>query len=592
MRTSRLPSRIYRVDLSSETVTSEVVPDRWIRHYLGGKGLGARYLYAELDAGTDPCGPENRLCLMRGPFSGQLPGETRYVAITKSPLTGLFVDSYSGGSFADAFVGALADHLGLVIEGRAAEPVVLSLEDGQPSVHKADELWGLDIAALDDAVDAPVAGIGPAGEHEVAFATIATDGGDHHAGRGGTGAVMGSKRLKAIIANGDPPNDPAIESASAAYLDRFEADHRGRWHEASGTVETLDAADVAGVLPTRGWRDGSFEGAAGIGVEAMRRVAASREAVDADIPGDFDIDGVMARGGLGIALGANLGIDDVDDVVELGRICDTLGVDIIEAGNAVAWTILASEAGILDSEMAFGDPSAAASLIEDIATRETPVAATLADGLDRATTAFGGDDLVPTVKSMSAATYDARPVPSMALSFATSDRGACHRRARPVFDELFDADGWDDADRVDAVIEEQNRRSVLWCLIVDDITAPAFEEDLGASLFAAIDVDMDTETLATIGERVWTLTRLFNIREGTTAAEDSLPAAFQQPLGDGPRAGASIDPAAFESLLDRYYRERRWGPEGRPTQSLVADMGLETVLDTATPLAEKPTQDT
>ncbi|MFW6152789.1 MAG: aldehyde ferredoxin oxidoreductase N-terminal domain-containing protein, partial [Halobacteriota archaeon] len=223
-----LPDTVLRVDLTEGRVTTEAVPPSWRRDFIGGKGLGARYLYEEVVPEIDPLDPENVLCLFRGPFSGYLPGETRYVAITKSPLTGLFVDSYSGGSFADAFVGALGEHAGLLIEGRAPGSVAIIVEDATATITDAEDRWGLDVRELDASFDGAVAGIGPAGESSVRYATIATDGGDHHAGRGGTGAVMGVKRLKAVVARGTPPERADLEAVRDRYASRFEATPEGR----------------------------------------------------------------------------------------------------------------------------------------------------------------------------------------------------------------------------------------------------------------------------------------------------------------------------------------------------------------------------
>ncbi len=574
------PTRLLRVNLSDASVQSEPIPSAWRRAYLGGKGLGARYLYEELEPGVDPLGAENVLCLFRGPLSGHLPGETRIAAITKSPLTGIFVDSYTGGSFAEHFVAALGKHIGILIEGRAGTPVELYLEGGELSIESANEHWGLDTVELSNAIDeGEVACIGPAGEEHVHYATIATDGGDHHAGRGGTGAVMGAKRLKAIIATGDDIGDSSLEAITAEYQARFSEDPRGRWHHQSGTVETVDAADVAGVLPTRGWTQGTFEGASDIGIEGIRAAATEREEGGQPIPGDFDVEGVVPRGGLSIALGANLGIDEMDDVIDLGSTCDSLGLDVIEAGNALAWAMLAGTQGLIDRDIAFGDADAARTLLEEIARRSSPLGRALADGIDGAADAFGGDDLIPTVKSMAVASYDPRPAPSMALAFATSDRGACHRRARPVFEETVDAADWDVTRQVASVIEEQNLRSLLWCYIADDVTAPAFEDDLGVQYFEALDWEYSMADLEAIGERVWTLTRLFNVREGIAAADDQLPAPFDQPLSGGPHAGDSIDKAQFDRLLQQYYDARSWGNNGKPTASLLERLGLLELAD-------------
>ena len=249
--TLRTPRRLLRVDLSAGSVESVPVPDAWRRRYVGGKGLGARYLYEELDAGTDPLGPDNVLLFLLGPVSGLLPGESRYAAVTKSPLTGGFLDSYAGGTFPETLAGALSEHVGVLITGAASEPVRLAVEADGATLEPAGT-WGADTAETAAAFpDAAVACIGPAGEKRVRYATIASDAGEHHAGRGGAGAVMGAKHLKAIVVRGDPPE--GLDALREEYADRYREGDTGRWLGASGTVETVDFANAVGALSTRGW---------------------------------------------------------------------------------------------------------------------------------------------------------------------------------------------------------------------------------------------------------------------------------------------------------------------------------------------------
>ncbi|WP_248897912.1 aldehyde ferredoxin oxidoreductase family protein [Haloplanus halobius] len=573
---------VIRVDLSAETVERERVPAAWRRDFLGGKGLGARYLYEELDAGTDPLGPDNRLALLLGPLSGYLPGESRYAAVTKSPLTGTFLDSYSGGSFADALAGALPEAFGLLIQGAADHPLTLTVADGTATLSDASDLWGADTAAVDDALDGSVACIGPAGENQVAYATIASDGGDHHAGRGGAGAVMGAKRLKAVAVSGDPPDQSAdLAALRDRYDDAYRDDDTGRWQAAGETVESVDFANEVGVLSTRGWQGGSFEDAGDIGVEAVREAATGRENADDAVPGGFRVDTddgeTVPRGGGLMSLGAGLGIDDFDDVARLGARCDRLGMDVISAGNAVAWAMRTDE-----SSLSFGDADAAADLLNAIAARSSDLGDALADGVDAADTA--DDEGVPTVKSMELPAYDPRGAAGMALAYATSDRGGCHRRARPVEQEAFERDAWTTADRVTTVIGAQNARAVLWSLVVDDFAGETMWEDLGVEWLRAVGLEYDRETLATLGERVWTLVRLFNVREGFDRADDSLPDVFETPMPDGPAEGRAIDRDAFDAMLDGYYLARGWSTDGIPTRRTVDRLGLSEVVDDETPL--------
>jgi len=582
-----IADRLLRVDLSAESTESVPIPDRWLARYAGGKGLGARYLYEELDAGVDPLGPANVLCFMLGPVSGLTPGESRYAAVTKSPLTGGFLDSYAGGEFPETLAGALDSHMGLLVTGAASDPVRIVLEDGDATVEPA-RTWGDDVTATAEAFpDASVACIGPAGENGVAYATIASDAGDHHAGRGGAGAVMGAKQLKAIVARGDPSS--GLEELREEYARRYREDDTGKWLRASGTVETVDFANETGVLSTRGWEDSQFEGADAVGIEAVEERASGREYDDTDDPGGFRVeteDGEsVPRGATAMSLGAGLGIDDFDAVATLGETCNRLGVDLISAGSAVAWAIKASERGLIDESLSFGDPDAARELLAEIAARETRLGDALAGGVDSAAERFGGAELVPTVKQMELPAYDPRGAHSMALAYATSDRGACHRRARPVEHEVFDGE-WSPERAAETVIEEQDRRSVLWSLIVDDFVGDVFD-DLGAEWLDAVGLDVEGD-LAAVGERIWTLTRLFNVREGVSRGDDALPPTLQEPLpaGPNPNEGEAVERATFEAMLEAYYRRRGWGTDGRPTRETVERLGLASIVDADTPLAE------
>jgi aldehyde:ferredoxin oxidoreductase len=578
------PDRLLRVDLSAASTESVPVPEEWLARYVGGKGLGARYLYEELDAGADPLGPGNALLFMLGPLSGLLPGESRYAAVTKSPLTGGFLDSYAGGEFPDALVGALEDHVGLLVTGTAQEPVRIVIEGGEAAVEPA-RTWGEDVATTAEAFpESAVACIGPAGENRVAYATIASDAGEHHAGRGGAGAVMGAKGLKAVVARGDPPT--GLAQLREEYARRYREDDTGKWLHASGTVETVDFANEMGILSTRGWEDSQFEGADAVGIEAVQDHASGREG-DSDDPRGFRVeteDGEsVPRGATAMSLGAGLGIDEFDAVAALGETCNRLGLDLISAGSAVAWAIKAGDDGLIDRLLSFGEPDDARALLSEIATRETPLGDALAGGVDAAADRFGGEELVPTVKQMELPAYDPRGAHSMALAYATSDRGACHRRARPVEREVF-GDEWSPERAAEAVISEQDSRSVLWSLIVDDFVGEAFE-DLGVEWLGAVGLETAGD-LATVGERIWTLTRLFNVREGVSRTDDALPETLREPLSSGPNAGEAVDEERFEAMLDAYYRERGWGTDGRPTRETVERLGLAEAVDDDTPLAD------
>jgi len=569
---------VLRVRLGAGTVSREEIPPEWRRRYVGGKALAARYLLADTEAGVDPLGPENLLAFAVGPLTGRAPGEPRFAVVTKSPLTDAFLDSYAGGDFAARLAGSLDDCLLVLVEGERDEPGVLVVEDGDAHIEDAPELAGLDAAETNAQYpDAAVACVGPAGEHGVRFATVATDGGDHHAGRGGAGTVMGAKGLKAVVARDDPPETP---STLADADEEFADAEVGRWQAASETLESVDFADEVGALPTRGWQSGTFDGAGDVGIEAVREASVGRERPDDAVPGGFrvpDGDGeTVPRGAASITLGAGLGISDFDAVAELGGLCDRLGVDVISAGSAVAFAARASERGALDRNVDFGDPEGARALIREVAARETPLADALADGVVAAADRLGFDQLIPAVKAMELPTYDPRAAPAMALAYATSDRGACHRRARPIEEAAVAAETWSDADRVGAVVSEQNARSARWCLVADDFAGEAAPEQ-GARWLRAVGVDASAETLAELGERAWNLTRLFNVREGHDRRDDALPEAMTVPLPDGPSEGAAVDRERFDAMLDAYYDARGWDDDGIPTEATLERLELTEV---------------
>ncbi|WP_138007450.1 aldehyde ferredoxin oxidoreductase family protein [Halalkalirubrum salinum] len=590
---------VLSIDLTTGSVDRIELPERWLRDYLGGKGLGARYLYEHLAPETNPQSPANVIGFVLGPLSGYLPGQSRYAVVTKSPLTGTFLDSYSGGSFPDRLAGSLQDCLALFVTGKADEPVKIVVSNGDARIEPA-ETWGLDTVETDEAyTDAATACIGPAGEHGVVYATIASDGGDHHAGRGGAGAVMGSKRLKAVVAaDGPPVIPPEIERLHDRLTAEYVDHDTGKWQAAAGTMESVDFANEVGHLATEGWQRDRFEAIDDIGIEAIKAEASSREDGDEAIPGDFYVEthdgSVVLRGAAPMTLGAGLGITDLDGVATLGEACDRLGMDVIDAGNAVAWAIRAADDDLIDARLSFGDVDAAKQLLGAIAVRDTAGAdswpadlpAVLADGVAAAGETYGGDSFIPTIKSMALPSYDPRGTAGMALAYATSDRGACHRRARPIETEAFAGTDWSIADRVETVVGAQTVRSTLWSLVIDDFVGEAMWDTLGSEWLEAIGRSYTTEELTRVGERIWTLVRLFNAREGFDRRQDRLPAPLREPATGTDRP--AIDPNHFDTLLDAYYAARGWGPNGLPTPETLDRLGLGKVVDSATPIDDSP----
>ncbi len=573
-------------DLTDRTISTECIPSGWQRDFIGGKGLGARYLYERVPKGVDPLDPANVLLLVVGPLSGYLPGDSRFAAITKSPLTGLFLDSYAGGSWARSFRATFPTAAGIMVTGGADGSFIVDLRGESPTVTERDDLAGKPVHVVDDQFrDASVLTVGPAGEAGVTYATIAGDGGDHHAGRGGAGAVMGSKGLKAIVVpqcNELEPPSPAIGRLCDALLSAYEETPYGQSYRSSGTMETVEFADSTGLLSSFAWQKRGFSGAERLGIDAVRKSATGREDETGSIPGDYRIESnagnTVIRGGTPISLGANLGLADFDAVATLGTICDQLGIDVISAGNVVSLAMVASERGHLERDIAFGDQSEAERLLHEISTRSTELGSILAEGVERAATDLCLDDVVPTVKAMEVPSFDPRGAPALALAYATSDRGACHRRAVPATAQVFEP-SWTPTQTAEAVVAEQNRRAGLWCLIVDDLATPLLG-DIGQQWSAALGIDVHRGELDRVGERTWTLTRLFNVREGIRREDDLLPDIFSESNG--------IDCQWFNRARQRYYELREWDRAGRPSRRLLERLDLDGFVDEETPIGGHP----
>lgn len=579
---------LLRVDLSAGSVSTEEVPQGYRDRFVSGKGLGAALLLDELPAGTDPLAPANKLLFMFGPLTGHAPGTSRYGVVTKSPLTGTFVDSYSGGHFPATFRFAMPAYLGVLFEGQADEPVSLVVDDDGPRLEAASELWGSHDAretaeAFPDR-DTKVAAIGPAGENRVRFATISSDEASHHAGRGGVGAVMGSKRLKAVVATGTPFDDTALQDLRIEHMQRLANSDETSWARNGGTQLIVDWSQEVGALPSHNWTRGRIPDVDALNIDAFEAghqrpdscyscpIACGHvtDFSETDVDGAFP-DASVAWGPeyetVGM-MGANTDITDVTGVTELADRADRLGMDTISLGNVISFTMECVEAGLVDYDIGWGDAEAAAGLIEDIAYREG-VGDLLAEGTRRAAEALDDEvarEAAVEVKGMELPAYDPRASYSMALAYATADRGGCHQRAFPIGSDAFggDRDPFDTAGHAEVVIDEQDENALSYSMVACDFTE--YDYDRVAEWLGELGYDLDVESLEAVGERAWTLTRLFNLREGFDRSDDELPTRLTRPLeSGGPADGNRVSEADFEAMLDEYYERRGWTADGVPT---------------------------
>jgi aldehyde:ferredoxin oxidoreductase len=534
--------------------------------------------------------PENRLIFMAGPLVGLAPGCSRYCVATKSPLTGAFLDAYSGGHFPAHLRFALPDHLGIVVEGRARDLTLLRIDHGKASLESAPNLKGRSAKDVSEAFpEYKVSAIGPAGENLVKFATVSNDGGTHHAGRAGAGAVMGSKRLKAVLVRGAPLQDDRTEALRKTLLDRMAHGEGQASVRANGTPGMVTVSNGAGTLPTRQWTRGSFSGVEGLSVDVFHRNQKSRVACYlCPIACGFNLEftegayeGLITGKGpeyetIGM-MGSNLEIGDLSAVAKLGCACDELGMDTITAGSVLGFAMECAEKGILDEPVHFGNPEEALRLLRMIAARDG-VGDLLAEGSRRAAEELGGEAGMSAVevKGLELPAWGPRASHSMALAYATSDRGACHMRSWAVGGDAFgprDPFAFD-AEHASAVIADQNGSSALWSLISCAFTG--FTNDDAVAWLDALGYETSREDLDVIGERVWNLTRMFNVREGFRR-DDQFPVRLTtQPLQDGgPADGKTVDAEILRALVSAYYEQREWSPEGVPSPQKLASLELQ-----------------
>ena len=599
---------VLRVDLTNEKISTEPIKREWTKLHIGGKGLGARYLFDELKPGVDPLSPENVLMIWTGPLVGTMvPLTSRYVVVTKSPLTGTFLDSYAGGYFGPELKFAGFD--GVIIRGKAKKPVYLWIKDGKAEIRDAKDIWGKDNYKTEELIRketgekyARVATTGPAGEKLSLIAGVTSDL-TRNAGRGGGGAVFGSKNLKAVAVRGTlgvevPDIDKFIPMAKEMLLkDVVEnPDHAGSITD--GTPIIVDMSQNAAILPTRDWTSGEFEDSAGLNSDALKtRVLVRRKAcMDCGIAcgswskvskGKFK--GAATEGPeyetIGIC-GSNCGIKNIEAVVRFAEDCDRLGLDTMSAGAAVAFAMHLYEKGILTKkdtgglDLKFGDEDAYAKMPTMIANRKH-IGDILADGTKRAAKRIGkgSEKLTLESKGSEYPAYDPRGSIGMAIAYATSDRGADHNRAWPVASDAYGSgDPWSTEGKAATCVEDQTRTSVKWSFIFCDFYAVNFG-NMAKYYTAVTGVKADEQYLRSIGRRNWNLVRAFNVREGFSRKDDNLPERMEkEPLPSGKTKGKVVPRADFEKMLSEYYKLWGWDDNGRPTKKSLEEAGLGDIV--------------
>jgi aldehyde:ferredoxin oxidoreductase len=562
-----------RIDATHGRAARVPIAESVLRQYLGGSGLGARLLLDEGGATADPLSPEAPLIFAFSPLVGSpLTTSAKFAVVSKSPLTERFNDSLASSGF--ALAGKQSGCDALVIVGRARELSVLVIDNGEVRLEPAADVRGDPCGAAEAKLrarlgaDFRIASIGPAGECGVRYATISHDG--RHAGRGGSGAVLGSKNLKAIAVRGSQrvrwAHQEHLVTLSRDLSKRSFGPATAKYREL-GTASNLLTFNRFGTLPTRNFQQGTFEGAERISPEQL---SAGRERTRAScVACTIGCEHIYGAGGQGVrveyeslfALGSLCGVSDPDAVLRASRRCDELGIDTISTGATIAFAMECVERGLLHEPwLTFGSGEAVLKAIDLIGRREA-VGALLADGSRRAADAIGSGSLAfaPQVKGLEIPGYEPRALQTMALGFAVGARGADHNRSG-----AYEVDFSDKVDRRNATldsvglaIETEDRAAIMDSLILCKFLRGVFADFYGEAaqmLRAVTGWDATGEELRETARRIVAAKRQFNVRAGWTPAEDTLPDRFLDAALPGD--GAVLARERLDELVVEYHRQR------------------------------------
>lgn len=614
---------ILYVDLSMGTVERKIPDPEDLRLYVGGRGLGIRLLYDLTEPGMDPYDEAMPLIFSAGPLTGtNAPQSNRFVVTTKSPLTGFLADSHSGGSFASKLRKAGYD--ALVIRGRAKSPVFLQINEEQVEIKDARDLWGKSTSETQAALPKGygMAVIGPAGENRVRYACIVSQ--NRVSGRGGVGAVMGAKNLKAVVVNGRkeiPVADPETYKALRKAQTKMLRDHpvTGRILPDLGTASLVMVTAGRNIIPTRNYQAGQDVRSHELSGERMADEFLVKKdgcmACPIRCGRHVKVNGREGKGPefetIGL-MGHNLGIFDLAEVIELGQLCDEVGVDTISMGNTLGFVTELTEKGMMESPLKWGDAAAYRQAVLDTAARRG-LGDALAEGTRRLSDRHGGHEFAIHVKGLELPAYDPRGCVGQGLEYAVNNRGGCHIRGATMYLEAtgpVSVDPESPKAKPELVIFQQNTNagvsSLCMCYFSAYAVIPGIINSLDPNsiiyrglmgvikragpllrvvlagkapvqvlwyetfLSAVLGRKITMGDMAELGERVYNLERLYNLREGMTAADDRLPdRLLNTPLSRHGQRGVPLD-----QMLPTYYQVRGWSPRGVPSPKTIARLGI------------------
>ncbi len=559
------------IDLTESRIAEEKSDSRMLESFIGARGLGVKLYYDSADPNIAPLSPENILVFATGPLTGTLaPMSGRHAMVSKSLLTGTIFDSSSGGFFGKELKFAGID--ALIIKGAAEEPVYIAIENNDIEIHKAKELWGKNVRACTNELSSQgrVACIGRAGERLVPLANVMNDY-FHACGRGGLGAVMGSKKLKAVVARGSRKPETADEEgfreacADALRLIKEHAASKGL--STYGTSALVNLMSHIKILPTGNFRKTEFEHANMVSGESVKEnyeikahtcyncAIACKHVIKSGAFEGYEVPEYETLW----AYGPGNNNADLDEIIRANRLCNDYGIDTISSGSTIA----------AYAEIMGEDIKEFSGFVEKIGEKEG-VGAMLGKG-SKALSSLYKKDAAMQSKGLELPGYDPRGVLGIALAYATSNRGGCHLRAYTIAPEILGTpekvDPLTFSGKAELVQALQNELAALDSLVLCKFTMFSVSEKEYANLLsAATGVGYSAEEFLKCGERIWNLERLFNIKAGFTRKDDTLPERFFESGG--------LNRIGFEKVLDEYYHLRGWDENGVPAQEKLKELDL------------------
>lgn len=571
-------NKVLRIDLTKKGAKTEPLRMDWAEKYIGSKGLAIKYLYEELKPGIDPLSPDNKLLLMTGPMTGTaVPCSGKLSISAKSPATGTINDCSIGGHAALQIKYAGYD--AIILEGTLKEPGYLLIEDGNIQFKDAKDLWGKGshvaeaILAEKYGHDYSILSIGPAGENLVTMSCINSDY-YRQAGRGGIGAVMGSKMVKAIVIKGTGgvkiPNIVENTKKITEILREDTLQEDNTFIYDFGTTAFLEACSDGGILPRNNFSDATDENWTKYNGEVLlEKRAGKRGCGSCGLGcgnflkfGNATVEGPEYES-IAVA-GPNAGIDDPEAIVKFNQVADDMGLDTISAGDTIIWAMEMTEKGIHDFGIRFGDKVKYLEYLELMARREG-VGADLALGVKKLSEKYGGTDFAMHVKGLEYPQYEPRGSWGMSLAYAVSDRGACHMRAYAPNEEVFAASipPYTAEGKGEMVYNLAVFNAVKFSLCICDFWATLSYERMAELMTLVTGKEWTEQDMKEVGERVINIARAFNQREGFNRKDDTMPKRLaNEALQHGAAAGQKIPQEAFEDMLDQYYTVLGWDKNG------------------------------